>query len=82
MSAIGGSEDTVQTMAEMGMGLLAGSVIMNLTLTWGSVILFGSYNFSQTPTSSDTESQNKFSLTGSGFVYPYYLLIYYFKSLK
>ncbi|XP_048229673.1 sodium/calcium exchanger NCL1-like [Ricinus communis] len=66
VAAVGGEADTVETMAEMGMGLLAGSVIMNLTLIWGSVVAFGSYDLSQTSTSSNTESQNKFSLTGYG----------------
>ncbi|KDP21052.1 hypothetical protein JCGZ_21523 [Jatropha curcas] len=66
VAGFSGTSDTVQSMAEMGMGLLAGSVIMNLTLIWGSVVAFGSYSLSQASTSSNTENQDKFSLTGYG----------------
>ncbi|KAF2303958.1 hypothetical protein GH714_025182 [Hevea brasiliensis] len=64
VAGVSGTADTVESMAEMGMGLLAGSVIMNLTLIWGSVVAFGSYNLSETSTSSNTQNQKKFSLTG------------------
>ncbi|GLU13771.1 hypothetical protein SLE2022_303830 [Rubroshorea leprosula] len=77
VSIVSGSEDTVESMAEMSMSMLAGSAIMQLTLIGPSVVAFGSYDLSQTSTSSnsDTEvtsvssnSQNKkpFSLTGYG----------------
>ncbi|XP_057985373.1 sodium/calcium exchanger NCL2-like [Hevea brasiliensis] len=66
VAGVSGTADTVESMAEMGMGLLAGSVIMNLTLIWGSVVAFGSYNLSETSTSSNTQNQKKFSLTGYG----------------
>ena len=57
--------DTIETMATMGMGLLAGSTIMTLSLIWGSVVAFGSYDLSQPlATSSDVENKTPFSLTG------------------
>ena len=59
-----GSTDTIEALATMGMGLLAGSTIMLLTLIWGSVIAFGSYDLSQPSDSSDIENKRPFSLTG------------------
>ncbi|KAK7841022.1 sodium/calcium exchanger NCL2 isoform X1 [Quercus suber] len=61
-----GSTDTIEALATMGMGLLAGSTIMLLTLIWGSVIAFGSYDLSQPSDSSDIENERPFSLTGYG----------------
>ncbi|KAM3748293.1 hypothetical protein ACB098_05G097500 [Castanea mollissima] len=60
------STDTVEAQAKMGMSLLAGKTIMLLTLIWGSVIAFGSYDLSQPSDSSDVENKRPFSLTGYG----------------
>lgn len=59
-----GSTETAEAMAEMSMGLLAGSAIMLLTLVWGSVVAFGSQDLSVSQTSSNTENKKSFSLTG------------------
>ena len=64
MIGVTGSTDTIEALATMGMGLLAGSTIMLLTLIWGSVIAFGSYDLSQPSDSSDVENKRQFSLTG------------------
>lgn len=64
MTGVTGSTDTIEELAIMGMGLLAGSTIMLLTLIWGSVIAFGSYDLSQPSDSSDIENKRPFSLTG------------------
>lgn len=64
MTGVTGSTDTIEELAIMGMGLLAGSTIMLLTLIWGSVIAFGSYDLSQSSDSSDIENKRPFSLTG------------------
>lgn len=66
MTGVTASTDTVETIATMGMGLLAGSAIMLLTLIWGSVVTFGSYDLSQPSAadSSDMENKTPFSLTG------------------
>ncbi|KAG2683891.1 hypothetical protein I3760_10G055100 [Carya illinoinensis] len=62
-----GSTSTIETLATMGMGLLAGSTIMLLTLVWASVVSFGSYDLSQpSSNSSDEENVKPFSLTGYG----------------
>ncbi|WCJ27143.1 sodium/calcium exchanger family protein / calcium-binding EF hand family protein [Euphorbia peplus] len=68
VSAFSGTADTVEIMAEMGMGMMAGSVIMNLTIVWGSVVAFGCYDISESSTSSNTNTQtkSKFSLNGYG----------------
>jgi hypothetical protein len=56
---------TIKTRATMEMGLLAGSSIMTLSLIWGSVVAFGSYDLSQpSTTSSYVENKAPFSLTG------------------
>ncbi|GMY37605.1 sodium/calcium exchanger NCL2-like [Fagus crenata] len=64
VSGVTGSTETVEELATMGMGLLAGSTIMLLSLIWGSVVAFGSYDLSQTSDSSDVENKKPFSLTG------------------
>ena len=53
------SPEAEQTSAGMSMGLLAGSTIISLTLIWGSVIAFGSHDF------SDKDDTKAFTLTGS-----------------
>ncbi|XWS18476.1 hypothetical protein CRYUN_Cryun32bG0046700 [Craigia yunnanensis] len=77
VSGVSASEETIQTMATISMGLLAGSTIMMLTLIWGSVIAFGSYDLSDTSSSSNPDNvdtsistnankKKPFSLTGYG----------------
>jgi hypothetical protein len=64
VSGVTGSTETIEALATMGMGLLAGSTIMLLSLIWGSVVAFGSYDLSQASDSSDVENKKPFSLTG------------------
>ena len=64
MTGVTASTDTIEAQAKMGMSLLAGSTIMLLTLIWGSVIAFGSYDLSQPSDSSDVENKRPFSLSG------------------
>ncbi|KAL0011234.1 hypothetical protein SO802_006342, partial [Lithocarpus litseifolius] len=66
VTGVTASTDTIEAQAKMGMSLLAGSTIMLLTLIWGSVIAFGSYDLSQPSDSSDVENKRPFSLTGYG----------------
>ncbi|KAJ0017417.1 hypothetical protein Pint_10465 [Pistacia integerrima] len=75
---VSGDSSTIQSMAAMGMAMLAGSAIMQLTVSWGSVVAFGSYDLSDTSTStaasdtttasasSNSENKKPFSLTGYG----------------
>ena len=64
VTGVTASTDTIEAQAKMGMSLLAGSTIMLLTLIWGSVIAFGSYDLSQPSDSSDVENKRPFSLSG------------------
>ncbi|XP_018502366.1 sodium/calcium exchanger NCL2-like [Pyrus x bretschneideri] len=66
VTGVTATSTTVEEMAEMSMGMLAGSTIMILTLIWGSVVAFGSYDLSDSQTSSNPENKKPFSLTGSG----------------
>ncbi|KAF7848927.1 hypothetical protein BT93_L1435 [Corymbia citriodora subsp. variegata] len=52
----------------MAMAMLAGSAIFSLSLVWGSIVAFGSCDFSSSsPSSSDQRPARKpFCLTGSG----------------
>ncbi|TXG47517.1 hypothetical protein EZV62_026811 [Acer yangbiense] len=65
-----GDSETVETIATMGMALLAGSTIFSLTITWGSVVAFGNYDLSlsqdtsSTSSNSDTNKNKPFTLTG------------------
>lgn len=67
MTGVTGSTDTIEELATMGMGLFAGSTIMNLTLIWGSVVAFGSHDLSETSANSSDHVENTrppFHLTG------------------
>ncbi|KAJ4828545.1 hypothetical protein Tsubulata_035969 [Turnera subulata] len=68
VTGLSASEDTVGSVAAMGMGILAGTTILNLTIIWSSVVAFGSYNLTEDSTESDWESSisKPFSLTRSG----------------
>ncbi|XP_048132248.1 sodium/calcium exchanger NCL2-like [Rhodamnia argentea] len=67
-SAITLSSDTIESMAAMAMAMLAGSAIFSLSIVWGSIVAFGSCDFSSSSSSSsDQEPTRKpFRLTGSG----------------
>ncbi|XP_030460143.2 sodium/calcium exchanger NCL2-like [Syzygium oleosum] len=69
VSALSSSSDTIESMATMMMAMLAGSAIFSLSLVWGSVIAFGSRDFSSSSSSSTSANQStkkSISLTGSG----------------
>ncbi|KAL6198346.1 hypothetical protein ACLB2K_028138 [Fragaria x ananassa] len=66
VTGVTGTAETAEAMATMNMGMVAGSAIMLLTLVWGSVVAFGSYDISESPTSSNRGHKNRFSITGYG----------------
>ncbi|KAK9268232.1 hypothetical protein L1049_010675 [Liquidambar formosana] len=66
VNGISGSKETAEGLASMGVGMLAGSAVMSLTLIWGSCVAFGSYDLSKTDTLSNLENKRQFSLTGFG----------------
>ncbi|CAK7350466.1 unnamed protein product [Dovyalis caffra] len=58
-------EDVVGSAVSMSMGFLAGSTMMSLTIIWGSVIAFGSYDLQPTP-STNLENKKPFLSNGYG----------------
>ncbi|KAI8010140.1 Sodium/calcium exchanger NCL [Camellia lanceoleosa] len=64
-SGLSGSKETAQDQVSVGMGLLAGSIVMLLTLLWGSCIVVGKCDLEDT-VAKDGEDTKGFSLTASG----------------
>lgn len=65
VTGVTGTTEAAEAMATMSIGLLAGSAIMLLTLVWGSVVAFGSYDISESPTTSNRgHNKKRFSFTG------------------
>ncbi|KAL1537928.1 sodium/calcium exchanger NCL-like [Salvia divinorum] len=65
VSGMSGSVETAQSQVSVGMGLLAGSTVMLLTVIWGSCILVGKCDL-QDNLAKDNQDTRGFSLTGSG----------------
>lgn len=65
VSGIAGSKETAQDQVFVGMGLLAGSTVMLLTLLWGSCVILGKTDIDE-KTTIDLQDTKGFSLTGSG----------------
>lgn len=59
VSGLSGSKENIQSSAAMGMGLVAGSVMMSLTLIWGSVVIFGSHDISNTSDDDDDDDSDE-----------------------
>ncbi|XXG77508.1 hypothetical protein AAC387_Pa08g1650 [Persea americana] len=66
VSGLSGSKETAQQQVLIGMGLLAGSTVMLLTLLWGSCVVVGKCDLLENSTSVDSEETKGCSLTGSG----------------
>ncbi|EHA8589642.1 sodium/calcium exchanger NCL1 [Cocos nucifera] len=66
VSGLSGSKETAQNQVLIGMGLLAGSTVMLLTLLWGSCVVVGKCDLSENSTSIDSQDTKGFSLFGSG----------------
>ncbi|KAJ6793694.1 uncharacterized protein M6B38_130730 [Iris pallida] len=66
VSGLSGSPETAQSQVLIGMGLLAGSTTMLLTILWGSCIIVGKCDLSENSTSVDLQDTKGFSLFGSG----------------
>ncbi|KAJ6402153.1 hypothetical protein OIU84_014274 [Salix udensis] len=64
VTLLSASEDVVGSAVSMSMGFLAGSTMMSLTIVWGSVIAFGSYDLHQTPSSN---LENKTPCLSNGY---------------
>nr|BAI94501.1 sodium/calcium exchanger protein [Dianthus caryophyllus] len=65
VSGISGSTSEAQSQVSVGMGLLAGSTVMLLTVIWGTCILIGKCDMDGTEAIDLTDTKG-FSLLGSG----------------
>lgn len=65
VSGLSGSTATAQEQVSVGMGLLAGSTVMLLTVIWGSCVVVGKCDIEDS-LAVDTHDTKGFSLTGSG----------------
>ncbi|KAL2496455.1 sodium/calcium exchanger family protein/calcium-binding EF hand family protein [Forsythia ovata] len=65
VSGLSGSKETAQSQVSVGMGLLAGSTVMLLTVIWGTCIVVGKCDI-QNSVAIDSKDTRRFSLTGSG----------------
>ncbi|KAL2476400.1 sodium/calcium exchanger family protein/calcium-binding EF hand family protein [Abeliophyllum distichum] len=65
VSGLSGSKETAQSQVSVGMGLLAGSTVMLLTVIWGTCIVVGKCDI-QNSVAIDSKDTRGFSLTGSG----------------
>ncbi|XP_057816210.2 sodium/calcium exchanger NCL2 isoform X2 [Cryptomeria japonica] len=66
VSGLSGSTETAQSQVLIGMGLLAGSTVMLLTLLWGSCLVVGKCDISGDSVAIDSQDTTRFSLLGSG----------------
>ncbi|KAG5551309.1 hypothetical protein RHGRI_009651 [Rhododendron griersonianum] len=74
VSGLSGSTTTAQSQVSVGMGLLAGSTVMLLTLIWGTCVIVGKCDLQNSPAidgkqnslAIDGKDTVGFSLTGSG----------------
>ncbi|CAK9176568.1 unnamed protein product [Ilex paraguariensis] len=64
-SGLSGSKKTAQVEVSVGMGLLAGSTVMVLTVVWGSCVLVGKCDLVNS-VAQDSQDTKGLSLTGSG----------------
>ncbi|XP_052207053.1 sodium/calcium exchanger NCL isoform X3 [Diospyros lotus] len=65
VSGLSGSTETAQSQVSVGMGLLAGSTVMLLTVIWGTCVVVGKCDLHGS-VAKDGEDTKGFSLTGSG----------------
>uniref|UniRef100_A0A5B7A0T4 EF-hand domain-containing protein n=1 Tax=Davidia involucrata TaxID=16924 RepID=A0A5B7A0T4_DAVIN len=65
VSGLSGSTETAQSQVSVGMGLLAGSTVMLLTVIWGTCVLVGKCDLHES-IALDGKDTKGFSLTGSG----------------
>ncbi|KAI7754655.1 hypothetical protein M8C21_030934 [Ambrosia artemisiifolia] len=65
VSGLSGSPETAQDQVSVGMGLLAGSTVMLLTVIWGACIIIGKCDI-QDSIAIDNQDTKGFNLVGSG----------------
>lgn len=67
VSGLSGSKETAQSQVLVGMGLLAGSTVMLLTVLWGSCIIVGKCDIEDSR-AKDLKDTKGLSLTGYLFI--------------
>ncbi|XP_004489056.1 sodium/calcium exchanger NCL [Cicer arietinum] len=65
VSGLSGSTETAQSQVSVGMGLLAGSTVLLLTIIWGTCVIVGKCDIEDS-IAIDSQDTRGFSLTGSG----------------
>ncbi|QCE10024.1 Ca2+:H+ antiporter [Vigna unguiculata] len=65
VSGLSGSKETAQSQVSVGMGLLAGSTVLLLTIIWGTCVIVGKCDI-ENSIAIDSRDTRGFSLTGSG----------------
>ncbi|KAL7218334.1 hypothetical protein ACSBR2_011577 [Camellia fascicularis] len=65
VSGLSGTTETAQSQVSVGMGLLAGSTVVILTVIWGTCVIVGKCDLHDS-IAIDGKDTKKFSLTGSG----------------
>ncbi|XP_062011529.1 sodium/calcium exchanger NCL-like [Rosa rugosa] len=65
VSGLSGSTETAQDQVSVGMGLLAGSTVMLISVVWGSCVFIGKCDI-ENNIAVDNKDTKKLSLTGSG----------------
>ena len=63
VSGLSGTAETAQSQVSVGMGLLAGSTVMLLTVIWGSCVVVGKCDI-EGSVAVDKKDTKGFSLTG------------------
>lgn len=63
VSGLSGSTETAQSQVSVGMGLLAGSTVMLLTVIWGSCVIVGKCDLEDS-VAQDAKDTKGFNLTG------------------
>ena len=67
VTVLSGTKEAAQERATLGMGLVAGSTVMILTLIWGTAVILGSYDLSEA-TPIDKSGSQKSTPEGYGVV--------------
>ncbi|BAT92630.1 hypothetical protein LR48_Vigan05g063700 [Vigna angularis] len=65
VSGLSGSKETAQSQVSVGMGLLAGSTVLLLTIIWGTCVIVGKCDI-ENSIAIDSRDTRGFNLTGSG----------------
>lgn len=66
MSGLSGSKEVAQSQVSVGMGLLAGSTTLLLTIIWGTCVIVGKCDI-EGSIAIDSRDTRGFSLTGMPF---------------